>query len=109
MFDHRDFGKLIGDQKQMRKDRRVVVSHPMKDFNWLLDLDAAWHKQKSPGRDARLMKSSEFRGAQRRFSRHEILPEQVGMLNHRALKRLENHAALLQVLGNNVALDQLVI
>ena len=36
--------------------------------------------------------------------RHEMFPEKIGVLDHGALERLENDAALLQLLGNDVAL-----
>ena len=55
------------------------------------------------------MQRSEFRGAKLRFGRHEIFLEEVRVLNHRALKRLENHAAFLQVFGDDIALDQLIV
>ncbi len=41
--------------------------------------------------------------------RHEIFPEEIGVLDHGALERLKNHAALFQVIRNDVALDQLIV
>ena len=41
--------------------------------------------------------------------RHEIFPEEVGVLYHGALERLENYAAFFQVFRNDVALDQLIV
>ena len=37
-----------------------------------------------------------------------MFPEQIGVLNHGALERLENDAALFQLIRNDVALDKLV-
>src|SRR3982074_320172 len=55
------------------------------------------------------MQRSEFCGAKLRFGRHEIFLEKVRVLNHRALKRLEKHTAFLQVFGDDIALDQLIV
>jgi len=55
------------------------------------------------------MQRSEFRGAKLRFGRHEIFFEKVRVLNHCALKRLENHTAFLQLFGDDIALDQLIV
>ena len=41
--------------------------------------------------------------------RHEIFPEEIGVLDHGALERLKNYAAFFQVFRNDVALDQLVV
>ena len=41
--------------------------------------------------------------------RHEIFPEQIGVLDHGPLERLKNHAALFQVFRNDVALDELIV
>src|SRR4029077_2128410 len=46
MFDHGDFGKLVGDQKQMRKRRGILTIEPMENFDRQLDLDAARHVKK---------------------------------------------------------------
>src|SRR5438132_14102869 len=46
MLDHGDLCELVCDQKQMRKDRHVVVAQPMEDFDWLLDLDPTRNEEK---------------------------------------------------------------
>src|SRR5262249_34368839 len=47
--------------------------------------------------------------AERRLSRHEIFPEEIGVLHHGALERLKNYAAFFQVFRNDIALDELVV
>src|SRR6267143_222067 len=80
----------------------------MEDFDGQLDFDAPRDEQKRPGRNKRLMKRRELGRAQRSFSRHEIFSEEIGVFYHRALERLKNDAAFLQVVGNDIAFDQLV-
>src|SRR4030095_5464958 len=41
MFDHGDFGKLVRDQKQMRKRRGILTIEPMENLNRQLDFYAA--------------------------------------------------------------------
>ena len=55
------------------------------------------------------MQRCEFGRAKRRFGGHEIFAEEIGMLRHGALERLKNHAALLQIFRNDIALDQLIV
>ena len=38
-----------------------------------------------------------------------MFSEKIGVLDHGALERLENDAALFQVFGNDVALDELIV
>ena len=38
-----------------------------------------------------------------------MFPEQVGVLDHGALERLKDYTALFQLIGNDVALDQLIV
>ena len=54
------------------------------------------------------MQRRELRRAQDRRLRHEMFSEQIGVLDHRAFERLKNHAAFLQVVGDDIALDQLI-
>src|SRR5439155_2279845 len=46
MLDHGHLGELVSYQKQMRKHRSVLTIKPMENFDWQLDLDAAWHVKK---------------------------------------------------------------
>src|SRR6266536_1330364 len=55
------------------------------------------------------MQRGELGRAERRFRRHEIFPEEIGVLYHCALERLKNHATFLQVFGDDVAFDQLIV
>src|SRR5437868_14036512 len=54
------------------------------------------------------MERREFSRAESRFGRHEMFSEEISVLDHRPLKRLENDTAFLQVFGNDIALDQLI-
>src|SRR5947207_6342989 len=81
----------------------------MKDLDRLFNFDPARHEKKSSVRDQRLMQGCEFGGAENRGLRHEMFLEEIGMVDHRPLERLKNHAALLQIFGNDIALDQLIV
>ena len=37
-----------------------------------------------------------------------MFPEKIGVFDHGALERLKDDAALLQLLGNNIAFDELI-
>ena len=54
------------------------------------------------------MQGRELGRAKHRRLRHEIFPEQIGVLDHRALERLENNVASLELFGNDIAVNQLV-
>src|SRR5215471_18989135 len=55
------------------------------------------------------MERGELGRAERGFGRHEIFSEKIGVLDHGAFERLENHATPLEILRNDVALDQLIV
>ena len=56
------------------------------------------------------MQRGELGRAERGRLRHEMFSEKIGVLDHGALERLENHAAFLRsVSGSDVALEQLVV
>ena len=65
----------------------------------------ARHVKKCSRRNQRLVQRGELGRAKLRSVRHEMFPEQIGVLNHGALERLKNDAALFQLLRNDVALD----
>src|ERR1700730_1085160 len=46
VFYYRYLRQFVGDEKQMRKDRHVVVAQPMEDLDRQFDFDAARHEQK---------------------------------------------------------------
>src|SRR4029453_5370376 len=92
----------------MRKGRSILASQPMKNLDWQLDFDAARHIKKRSCRNQRLMQSSELGRPKLCWLRHEMFAEQVGVLNHCPLERLENDAALFQLIGNHIALKELV-
>ena len=109
MLDHGDLRQFVRDEKQMRENRHVVVSQPMKDLDRLFDLEPARHEQECSRRNERLVQRGELGRAERRFGRHEIFSEKIGVLDHCAFERLKNHAAFLQVFGDDIALDQLIV
>src|SRR5205814_6135686 len=99
MLDHRDFGELVGDKKQVRKNGNVLAAKPVKNFDRLFDFDTARNEQKRSRRNKRLMQPSKFRRTERRFGRHEIFSEKLGVLDHGALERLKDHAPFLELIG----------
>src|SRR6266480_1981293 len=109
MLDHSDLRQLVSDEEQMRENRHVVVSQPMKDFDRFFDLKSARHEQECSGRNERLVQRSEFSRTKCRFSRHEIFSEEIAVLHHCALEWLKNHAELFQIFRNDIALDQLIV
>ena len=44
--DHRDLRQLVRNEKQVRKDRHVILAQPMEDFDRLLNFDATRDEQK---------------------------------------------------------------
>ena len=65
MFDHRDLGELVGDQKQMREDRGIFVAQPMENLDRQFDFDAARHEKKCSRRNQRLVQRGELGRAER--------------------------------------------
>src|SRR5438105_1607098 len=55
------------------------------------------------------MQRSELGRAERCFGRHEIFSEKVSVLDHRALERLEDHPAFLEIFGNDGSFHELII
>src|SRR5262249_4261601 len=108
MFDHRDLRELVCDQEQMRKRRGVFTSQPMKNLDWHLNFDATRDVKKCSERNKCLMQCCELGGPKLCGLRHEMFAEQIGVLNHCSLQRLENNSALFQLIRNDVALNQLV-
>ena len=108
MLYNGNLGQFVSDKQQMRKDGDPFAAQPVKDLDRLFDLDPAWNEKKCSVRDQCLVQRRELGRAQDRRLRHEIFLEKIGVLDHRAFERLKNHAALLQVVGNDIALDQLI-
>src|SRR5437868_14591765 len=46
VFDHSNLSEFIRDEEQMWKNRHVIVSQPMEDFDRQFDLDSTRHKKK---------------------------------------------------------------
>src|SRR6266478_2303331 len=92
----------------MRKDGRVFAVQPMENLDRQFDFDAARYVKKCSRRNQCLMQRRKFRRAKNRGLRHKMFSKQFGMLDHGALKRLENDATLFQLIGNDIAFDELV-
>src|SRR4029077_19023467 len=71
--------------------------------------DSARDEKKCPIRDHGLMQCGKLCRTKLRLVRHEIFPEQIGMLDHRPFERFKNHASCLQSLRNDCALHQLIV
>src|SRR5438552_4657190 len=80
----------------------------MEDLNRCFDFNAAGYVKKCPGRNQRLMERGELGRAENRRLRHKMFPEKIGMFDHGPLKRLEDYAAFLELLGNDVAMNELI-
>jgi hypothetical protein len=80
----------------------------MENLDWQFNLDASRHVKKRPCRNQCLVQRGELGRSQLCWLRHEMFAEQVRVLNHCPLERLENDAALFQLIRNHVALDKLV-
>src|SRR5713226_10598602 len=105
MLDDGDLGQFVGDKKQMRKDRSVLAVQPMENLNRQFDFYAARHIKKCSGRNQRLVQRGELGRAKNSRLGHEMFSEKIDMFDHGALERLKDDAALLQLLGNDVAFD----
>ena len=92
----------------MGKDRDPFAAQPVKDLDRLFDLDPARNEKKCSVRDQCFVQRRELGRAKDRRLRHEMSSEQIGVLDHGAFERLKNHAAFLQVVGDDIALDQLI-
>src|SRR5712692_5648496 len=92
----------------MRKNGSMIAVQPMKNLDRQFDFYAARHIKKCSGRNQRLVQRGEPGRAKNSGLRHEMFPEEIGMFDHRALERLKDDAALLQLLRNDVAFDQLI-
>src|SRR6266536_1195522 len=80
----------------------------MENFDWQFNFNPARHIKKCSGRNQRLVQRGEPSRAKNGGLRHEMFPEKIDMFDHRALERLKDNAALLQLLGNDVTFDQLI-
>ena len=80
----------------------------MENLDRQFDFDAARHEKKCSGRNQRLVQRGELGRAEDGRLRHEMFPEKIGVLDHGALERLKDDAALLQLFGNDVAFDELI-
>src|SRR5207245_3737784 len=107
-FDYGDFRQLIGDEKQMRKNGSVLPVQPVENLDRQIDFNATRHIKKCAGQNQRLMQGGKFARAKNRGLRHEMFSKQFAVLDHGALKRLENDATLFQLIGNDIAFDELV-
>src|SRR5438067_7996824 len=92
----------------MWKDGSVFAVQPMENLDRQFDFDAPRHVKKCSRRDQRLMQCGELGRAEDGRLRHEIFSKQFAVLDHGTLKRLENDATLFQLIGNNIAFDELV-
>ena len=92
----------------MGKDGSVFAVQPMENLDRQFDLDAPRHVKKCSRRNQRLMQCGELGRAENSWLRHEMFSKQFAVLDDGALKRLENDATLFQLIGNNIALDELV-
>ncbi|SRR6266849_4062241 len=108
MLDDRDLGELVGNEKQMRKNGSVLTVQPMENLNRQFDFYAERHIKECSGRNQCLVQRGKLGRAKNGRLRHEMFPEEIGMFDHGALERLKDNAALLQLLRNDVAFDQLI-
>src|SRR5436309_11309435 len=92
----------------MRKDGSVFAVQPMENLDRQFDFDAPRDVKKCSRRNQRLMQCGELGRAEDSRLRHEMFSKQFAVLDDGALKRLENDATLFQLIGNNIALDELV-
>jgi len=106
MLDDRDLGELVGYEKQMRKNGSILAVEPMKNFDRQFDFNPARHIKKCSGRNQRLVQRGELGRAKNSRLGHEMFPEKIDMFDHRALERLKDDPAFLQLLGNDVTFDQ---
>src|SRR5947209_8583043 len=95
MLDNRDLREFVGHQKQMRKHGSVLTVQPMENLDWQFNLNPTRYVTKCSGRNQRLVQGGELSRAEDCRLRHKIFPEQIGVLDHGALERLENDAAFL--------------
>ena len=100
MLDHGDFRQFVRDQKQMRKHGCVLTIEPMENFDRQFDLDAARDVNERARGNECLMQRGELGRTEPGRLRHEMFSEQLGVLDHGALERLKDHAALFQLIGN---------
>src|ERR1044071_601624 len=91
----------------MRERGSVFTIQPMENFDWQFNLDPSRHIKKRPCRNQCLVQRGELGRSKSCWLRHEMFAEQVRVLNHCPLERLENDAALFQLIRNHVALDKL--
>src|SRR6266851_10174738 len=108
MFDDGDFRQFIGDKKQMREHGSVLAVQPMENLDRQFDFDSPRHVEKCSRRNQRFVQCGELGRAKNSGLRHEVFAEQIGVLDYRAFERLENDAALSQLIGNDVAFDELI-
>src|SRR4029077_13312810 len=73
MFDDGNLRHFIRDQKQMRKNRGIFISQPVKNFDWQLDLDGVWHVNESAGPDLGPMEGSKLCRTECSRLGHEML------------------------------------
>src|SRR5437667_7515767 len=92
----------------MRKHGSVLTIEPMENFDRQFDLDATRDVNECARGNECLMQRGELGRTEPGRLRHEMFSEQLGMLDHGALKRLKYHAALFQLIRNHVALNELV-
>src|SRR2546428_227186 len=71
-------------------------------------LDPARHEKKCSSRNECLMKRCELGRAQDRRLQHEIFLEKIGVLDHRALERLENYASFAELFRNDISFQKLI-
>ena len=109
MLDHRHFGKFVGDQQGMRKDRGILSVQPMENLNRQFNLNAARHVNKGAGIDECLMQRGELCRPERRWLRHEMLSKQIFVLEQSPLERHQKHAVFEERFRNRIASDQLIV
>ena len=109
MFDQRDLRKLLRHEQRMRENRGILAAQPMESFERQFDLHAPRHVKKSARPNERLMERGIFRRAKVRRLIHEMAAEQILVLDHRPLERLEDHAGRAQLFRKHIALEQMVV
>ena len=91
------------------KDGGVLAVEPMENLDRHLDLHAFRHVEESAGTDARFVQRGEFRGAERRRLRHEMLPEKLFVLDHAALERLQDDPARAERFRERIVPQEMVV
>jgi len=93
----------------MRKDRGIFINQPVKNFDWQLDFDGAWHINESAGPDLGPMEGGELCRPECSRLGHEMFAHEIFVLDQRSLERLKNHSGPAQRFRKGVALEELIV